>query len=258
MQLNSCRFGDILRQDSGYLSHLANKRTLENRSTSVSKKGSHVCGSNISLAIGCSISSLVWGANVQDDMLLDSDIHSFATPGIDDEGRCDIDINTTGPNASKHRPVHPSQREEIWVIDTDHCSEGVLSHPSDGEAWKHFDRCHPPFVADAPNMTAERNHHKVIQGKSTSRVSKLKFLASSSIRVKLSSTSSFNFGTHHHRLVYESSERLSNLELFKKLCKKNRHEGDNCDARSEKVARAHGIIANVFDLALDLHLDPKA
>ncbi|GKD59127.1 hypothetical protein Tco_1296636 [Tanacetum coccineum] len=190
----------------------ANKRTLENRSTSVSKKGSHVCGSNISLAIGCSISSLVWGANVQDDMLLDSDIHSFATPGIDDEGRCDI-------------------------------GAGVSHHT----------------ILDASNtMTTERNHHKVIQGKSTSQVSKLKFLDSSSIRVKLSSTSSFNFGTHRHRLVYESSERLSNLELFKKLCKKNRHEGDNCDARSEKVARAHGIITNVVDLALDLHLDPKA
>ncbi|GJZ91012.1 hypothetical protein Tco_0662939 [Tanacetum coccineum] len=58
------------------------------------------------------------------------------------------------------------------------------------------------------------------------------------------------------QFAYESGERLSNLELFKKLCKKNRHEGDHCDAT--KVARARGIIANVVDLALDLHLDPEA
>nr|GEY55120.1 hypothetical protein [Tanacetum cinerariifolium] len=107
-------------------------------------------------------------------------------------------------------------------------------------------------------MIDERNHHKVIRGKSTSRVSKLKFLASSLIRVKLSSTSSFNFGTHRHQLACESGERLSNLELFEKLCKKNRHEGDHCDARSEKIARTPGIIANVVDLALDLHLGPEA
>ncbi|GJX32044.1 putative reverse transcriptase domain-containing protein [Tanacetum coccineum] len=49
---------------------------------------------------------------------------------------------------------------------------------------------------------------------------------------------------------------LSNLELYKKLYNKNRHEGDHCDAT--KVARAHGIIANVVDLALDLYLDPGA
>ncbi|GKA80486.1 hypothetical protein Tco_0787178, partial [Tanacetum coccineum] len=49
---------------------------------------------------------------------------------------------------------------------------------------------------------------------------------------------------------------LSNLELYKKLYNKNRHEGDHCDAT--KVARAHGIIANVVDLALDLYLDPEA
>nr|GFA00794.1 hypothetical protein [Tanacetum cinerariifolium]GFA04292.1 hypothetical protein [Tanacetum cinerariifolium] len=208
-------------------SSFAIKRTLENRSTSVSKKGPH------------------------DDMLLDSDIRSFPTPGIDDEGRCDIgadvshhtildashtvsnDVSidktqtprgqmpekeTGGPVSFQvlfkihtHKKVctltrrHKARIAEQmpWHIKS-HCSEGVLSHPSDGEAWKHFDRCHPPFVVDAPNMTAERNHHRVIQGKSTSR-------------------------------VYESSERLSNLELFKKLCKKNRHEGVNWDARSEKV-----------------------
>ncbi|GJT92393.1 hypothetical protein Tco_1081238 [Tanacetum coccineum] len=231
----------------------ANTSTLENRSTSVSKK--------------------------------DSDIRSFPTLGIDDEGRCDIGADVShhtildAPNtisndvsidktqtprgqmpASIVLFIHHNRRRFGLLIPRkgDRWPEGVLSHPSDGEAWKHFDRCHRPFVADAPNMTTERNHHKVIQGKSTSQVSKLKFLDSSSIRVKLSSTSSFNFGTHRHRLVYESSERLSNLELFKKLCKKNRHEGDNCNARLEKVARAHGIIANVVDLALDIHLDPEA
>ncbi|GJY18061.1 hypothetical protein Tco_0389552 [Tanacetum coccineum] len=56
----------------------------------------------------------------------------------------------------------------------------------------------------------------------------------------------------------EYGKRPSNLELFEKFCKKNRHEGDRGDARSEKVARAPIIIANVVDLALDLHLDPEA
>ncbi|GKC41649.1 copia-type polyprotein [Tanacetum coccineum] len=44
-----------------------------------------------------------------------------------------------------------------------------------------------------------------------------------------------------------------NIELFEKLCKKNRHEGDWYD-----VACALVIIVNVVDLALDLHLDPEA
>lgn len=30
--------------------------------------------------------------------------------------------------------------------------EGVLTHPSDGEAWKHLDRSDPPFAADARNV----------------------------------------------------------------------------------------------------------
>ncbi|GKD14564.1 hypothetical protein Tco_1198971, partial [Tanacetum coccineum] len=44
-----------------------------------------------------------------------------------------------------------------------------------------------------------------------------------------------------------------NIELFEKLCKKNRDEGDWYD-----VACALVIIVNVVDLALDLHLDPEA
>jgi len=31
-------------------------------------------------------------------------------------------------------------------------SSGVLWHPSDGEAWKHFDRVHPDFVVDPHNV----------------------------------------------------------------------------------------------------------
>ncbi|CAM9000966.1 unnamed protein product [Rhodiola kirilowii] len=27
-----------------------------------------------------------------------------------------------------------------------------MVHPSDGESWKHFDRCHPDFAADARNV----------------------------------------------------------------------------------------------------------
>ncbi|GJU45447.1 putative reverse transcriptase domain-containing protein [Tanacetum coccineum] len=57
-------------------------------------------------------------------------------------------------------------------------------------------------------------------------------------------------------LLMSMGKGLSNLELYKKLYNKNRHEGDHCDAT--KVARAHGIIANVVDLALDLYLDPEA
>nr|GEU76085.1 GRAS protein [Tanacetum cinerariifolium] len=64
-----------------------------------------------------------------------------------------------------------------------------------------------------------------------------------------------SFRTHTHQWANESGKRPSNLELFEKLCKKNRHEGDRCDARSEKVALAPIIIANVLDLALDLHLE---
>nr|GEU86502.1 hypothetical protein [Tanacetum cinerariifolium] len=92
---------------------------------------------------GCSISSLVRGADVHGpyDMLPDLNIRSFPRPGRE---RCDIgdelshhtildtpniigddvsiDNSQTpqGPNALKHRPVNPSHREEIWVIDTEH------------------------------------------------------------------------------------------------------------------------------------------
>ncbi|KAL9676435.1 hypothetical protein QQ045_004649 [Rhodiola kirilowii] len=27
-----------------------------------------------------------------------------------------------------------------------------MVHPSDGESWKHFDRCHPDFTTDARNV----------------------------------------------------------------------------------------------------------
>jgi len=30
--------------------------------------------------------------------------------------------------------------------------EGMLCHPSDGEAWKHFDRKHPSFASDPRNV----------------------------------------------------------------------------------------------------------
>lgn len=30
--------------------------------------------------------------------------------------------------------------------------EGVLIHPSDGEAWKHFDRTYPNFVVETQNV----------------------------------------------------------------------------------------------------------
>ncbi|GJR39475.1 hypothetical protein Tco_1215159 [Tanacetum coccineum] len=77
-------------------------------------------------------------------MLPDSNICSFPRPGRDDVGRCDIgdelshhmildapniigddvsiDNSQTprGPNAMKHRPVYPSHREEIWVINTEY------------------------------------------------------------------------------------------------------------------------------------------
>ncbi|PWA43349.1 hypothetical protein CTI12_AA534960 [Artemisia annua] len=89
---------------------------------------------------------------------------------------------------------------------------------------------------------------------------KLKFLASSSsIPVKLpSSTLSFNFGAHRHRLAKESGKRPSNMQLFEKLYKKNRHEGDWRDARSVKAVHVPVTFANVVDPALDLHLDPEA
>ena len=48
------------------------------------------------------------------------------------------------------------------------------------------------------------------------------------------------------------------MQLFEKLYNKNRHEGDWRDARSEKVAHAPVIFANVVNPALDLHLDPAA
>ncbi|PWA63944.1 hypothetical protein CTI12_AA346270 [Artemisia annua] len=85
---------------------------------------------------------------------------------------------------------------------------------------------------------------------------KLKFLvSSSSIPVKLPSTLSFNFGAHRHRLAKESGKIPSNMQLFEKLYKKNRHEGDWRDARSEKAAHVPVIFANVVDPALDLHPD---
>ena len=41
-------------------------------------------------------------------------------------------------DTSKHMTWHHEYRRE----------PGVLSHPSDGEAWKQFDRTHPPFAAE--------------------------------------------------------------------------------------------------------------
>ncbi|KAL0293580.1 UNVERIFIED_CONTAM: hypothetical protein Scaly_3139300 [Sesamum calycinum] len=32
------------------------------------------------------------------------------------------------------------------------CEEGSMEHPSHGDAWKHFDRTHPPFASDARNV----------------------------------------------------------------------------------------------------------
>jgi len=33
-----------------------------------------------------------------------------------------------------------------------HAVDGVMVHPSDGEAWKHFNSMHPPFSAESRNV----------------------------------------------------------------------------------------------------------
>lgn len=38
----------------------------------------------------------------------------------------------------------------------------VMSHPSDGEAWKHFDRMHPKFSQDPRNVKLGLYFHATI------------------------------------------------------------------------------------------------
>nr|GEY70099.1 hypothetical protein [Tanacetum cinerariifolium] len=53
-----------------------------------------------------------------------------------------IDICPNGYTA-QHMAWHHEYRRD----------PGVLSHPSDGEAWKHFDRTHPPFATEPRNVS---------------------------------------------------------------------------------------------------------
>lgn len=42
-------------------------------------------------------------------------------------------------------------KEMTWHS-TNQCKEGLMAHPSHGEAWKHFDISHPSFSAELRNV----------------------------------------------------------------------------------------------------------
>ena len=39
-----------------------------------------------------------------------------------------------------------------WYKEGNNINDGVMKHPSDGDAWKYFDREHPWFAADSENI----------------------------------------------------------------------------------------------------------
>ncbi|GJY60354.1 uncharacterized protein Tco_0461011 [Tanacetum coccineum] len=58
----------------------------------------------------------------------------------------DKDIDATICKFCKHPPKHMRWHDEH--VQTD----GEMFHPSDAEAWKHFDRIHPPFALEKRNV----------------------------------------------------------------------------------------------------------
>ena len=48
--------------------------------------------------------------------------------------------------------MSPRTAEHITWHQSHHAVDGVMVHPSDGEAWKHFNSVHPHFSAESRNV----------------------------------------------------------------------------------------------------------
>ncbi|CAH9080101.1 unnamed protein product [Cuscuta epithymum] len=58
------------------------------------------------------------------------------------------------PLAPRLKRIYASNvtaKHMTWHVEHE-TKEGLMCHPSDGEAWKHFDRCHPQFAMEPRNV----------------------------------------------------------------------------------------------------------